>query len=112
MKAQKPAQGISIDSDFGNARVFNVECDCTADDHAIKMWIEVNQDPDIPDVELTFYVNTWTPFFESWRERLRAIWDIAINGVHKQQHSMLLNQQSALNLAEAIRTTVRDMGTK
>lgn len=112
MKAQKPAQGISIDNDYGDARIFNVECDCTSDDHAVKMWIEVQKDKDIPDVELTFYVTTWTPFFASWRERLQAIWDIAINGVHKQQHSMLLNRQTALNMAEAIKSTVRELEPK
>lgn len=112
MKAQKPAQGISIDADYDNARVFNVECDCTADDHAVKMWIEVNRDQDIPDVEVTFYVTTWTPWFSRWQERVGAALNILFKGVHKQQHSMLLNQQSALNFAEAIKSTVRDLGSK
>lgn len=112
MKAQQPARGISIDHEFGDARVFNVECDCSDDDHSIKMWIEVNRDPDIPDVEVTFYVTTWTAWFNNWQERLTAVWDILINGVHKQQHSMLLNKQTALNFAEAIKSTVEVLDSK
>lgn len=112
MKPQQPAQGISIDADYGDARVFNVECDCSSDDHAIKMWIEVNRDQDIPDVEVTFYVTTWTAWTESWKERLTAAWEILVNGVHKQQHSMLLNKQTALNFAEAIKSTVKVLDSK
>lgn len=112
MKAQKPAQGISIDNDYGDARVFNIECDCSSDDHAVKMWIEINKDQDIPDVEVTFYVNTWTPWFSGWQERIVAALNMLFKGVHKQQHSMLLNRQSALNFAEAIKSTVRDLDPK
>jgi len=108
MKAQQPAQGISIDNDFGDAKVFNVECDCTADDHAVKMWIEVQRDKDLPDVEVSFYVTTWTPLWEGWGDRLRAVYDILFKGVHKQEHHMLLNKQSALNFAAAIDATVKE----
>jgi hypothetical protein len=106
MKAQKPAEGISIDKNFGDARVFNVECDCSADDHAVKMWIEVQRDKDIPDVEISFYVTTWTPIWKGWGDRLKAVYEILFKGVHKQEHHMLLNKQSALNFAEAIKSEI------
>jgi hypothetical protein len=110
---QRPAQGISLDKDFGDAKVFNVECDCSSDDHAVKMWIEVQRDHDIPDVEVSFYVTTWTKgFWNDWPARLRAVYDILIKGVHKQEHHMLLNKQSALNFAEAIKDTVEELDNK
>jgi hypothetical protein len=110
---QRPAQGISLDKDFGDAKVFNVECDCSSDDHAVKMWIEVQRDRDIPDVEVSFYVTTWTKeFWNDWPARLRAVYDILVMGVHKQEHHMLLNRQSALNFAEAIKDTVKELDKK
>ena len=113
MRAQRPAEGISVERDFGDARVFNVECDCTNDDHAVKMWIEVQRDRDIPDVEVSFYVTTWTAkFWGGWPQRLRAVWDILVHGVHKQEHHMLLNKQSAVNFANAIVETVKDLNSK
>jgi hypothetical protein len=113
MKAQTPARGISIDNEYDEAKVFNVECECTADDHAVKMWIEVQREKDIPDVEVSFYVTTWTrEFWKDWPARLRAVWDILIHGVHKQEHHMLLNKQSALNFAGAIVNTVKELETK
>ena len=112
MKAQVPAQGISLDNDWGDAKVFNVECDCSSDDHAVKMWIEVQRDEDIPDVEISFYVTTWTPLWQGWRQRLKAVYEILVKGVHKQEHHMLLNKQSAINFAEAIKSTVKEMEKK
>lgn len=112
-QAQTPAVGISIDKDFGDAKIFNVECDCSADDHAVKMWIEVQRDKDIPDVEISFYVTTWTrEFWKDWPARLRAVWDILVKGVHKQEHHMLLGKQSAINFATAILDTVKDLERK
>lgn len=112
MKEQTPAQGISIDKDFGDAKIFNVECDCTSDDHAVKMWIEVQRDQDIPDVEVSFYVTTWTPLWKGWLQRLQAVYDILVKGVHKQEHHMILSKQSALNLAKVIEKTVSDLGNQ
>jgi hypothetical protein len=109
MNAQTPAQGISIDKDFGDAKVFNVECDCTSDDHAVKMWIEVQRDKDIPDVEISFYVTTWTPLWNGWFQRLKAVYDILVKGVHKQEHHMVLSKQSALNFAAAVESTVKEL---
>lgn len=110
MKAQVPAHGISLEKDFGNAKVFNVECDCSSDDHAVKMWIEVQRDPEVPDVEVSFYVTTWTrAFWKAWPARLRAIWDIVVHGVHKQEHHMILNRQAALNLAHTIESVIQEL---
>lgn len=110
LKPQKPAKGISIDNDWGDAKSFNIECDCTSDDHAVKMWIEVQRDNDIPDVEVSFYVTTWTKeFWKNWPARLKAVWDILVHGVHKQEHHMLLSEQSATNFAHAILDTVKQM---
>jgi hypothetical protein len=112
MRAQTPAQGISLEKDFGDAKVFNVECDCTSDDHAVKMWIEVQRDADIPDVEVSFYVTTWTPAWQNWGKRLIAVYEILFKGVHKQEHHMLLDKQSAINFAIAIINTVDEIEKK
>jgi len=112
MTPQIPAQGISIEGDWGDAKTFNVECDCTADDHAVKMWIEVQRDTDIPDVEVSFYVTTWTPFWDANWSRFKAAYEVLFKGVHKQEHHMVLNKQSAINFAHAILSTVDEIAKK
>ena len=113
MKAQKPAQGIMLQHDFGDSKNFKVECDCTSDDHAVYMWIEVNRDEEVQDVEVSFYVTTWTKeFWRNWPARLRAVYDILVKGVHKQEHHMLLSKQSAMNFAHAITANVKELEKK
>lgn len=113
MKAQTPAQGISIDHEYDEAKVFNVECECTADDHAVKMWIEVQRDRACPEIEVSFYVVTWTrEFWKDWPARLRAVWNILVHGVHRQEHHMILTSQAAVNFAAAIQNTVMDLEKK
>ncbi len=109
MTPQKPAQGIMQTGDYVGAKSFQVACDCGSDDHAAKMWIEVQSDKDFPSVEVSFYVTTWTPIWGSWRERLRALYEILFTGVHKQEHHLILDKQSAINFADAIKTTVKEL---
>jgi hypothetical protein len=106
MKPQKPAEGISTTGVWDDARSFRIGCECTDETHSVDAWLEVNRDADIPSVELAFYVNTWTPYFANWGERLRAVVDILFKGVHKQ-HTLLLKKQAALNVADAITSTVK-----
>jgi len=40
---------------------------------------------------------------------LKAVYEILFKGVHKQEHHMLLDKQSALNLAAAIESTVKEL---
>jgi hypothetical protein len=110
LKAQQPAQGIMLQGDYGDSKSFKIECDCNSDDHSVYMWIEVQRDQDVPDVEVSFYVTTWTrEFWSDWSSRLRAVYEILVKGVHKQEHHMLLNKQSAVNFAHAILDNVKEM---
>ena len=86
MKAQKPAQGILLTNDWGDAKNYHIECDCSSSDHAVNMWIEVQRDKDIPDVEVSFYVDTWTPFWDSKFNRDRK--STRLNSSHSQQSRM------------------------
>ena len=112
MKPQKPAKGILLTNEWPAAKAFHIECDCTATDHSVQMWIEVQRDKDIPDVELSFYVTTWTPVWEAWGQRLKAIYEIIFKGVHKQEHHMLLNKQAAINLSSCITEVVREFNNE
>jgi hypothetical protein len=50
--------------------------------------------------------------WKGWPQKLKAVYDILVNGVHKQEHHILLNKQSALNFAEAIKDTVKELEEK
>lgn len=109
MKPQKPAQGIMLDRDWGNTRSYTIECECGDRDHSPQMWIEVGDenDADLQNVTVTFYVETVSPWYRL--NRWRQIWQILIRGYVKQENTLILSQQSALNMAEAINSSVVEM---
>lgn len=108
----KPLRGIMETSDWGDAKTFRVSCDCHDPEHDVNMWIEVDGDADTKDVQVAFYVDTWTPFWDKKFNRFKAAWDILFKGVHRQQHHMILSKKAALNFADAIADTVLELDTR
>ena len=112
MEAQKPASGIMFDADYGNSKTYTIACDCHDGDHQVQMWIELNGDKDTQDIEMTFYVNTTTPFWKEGFSRIKAAWNILIYGYREDQHSLILNKQAALNVASTITTVIEELEGK
>lgn len=109
MKAQKPAMGITQTANYSDAKVYKIECDCGSTDHAVNMWIEVDGDQETQDVQVAFYVDTWTPFWESGFNRIKTAWNVLVHGINRQEHHLLLSRQAALNFAEVVKTTVNQL---
>lgn len=110
MKSQTPAVGISQTGHYKDAKSFNVRCDCHSDEHDVNMWIEIQDtDPDVQSVEVSFYVETWSPFWDKHLTRFKMIWNILTKGYHKQEHHLILNKQAATNFANTILTEVANL---
>jgi hypothetical protein len=112
MKTQTPAHGIMQTGEYLESKSFRISCNCHSTDHDADMWIEVNRDVDDPrlaDVEVSFYVKTWTPVWKGCRQRLTSVYEILFKGVHCQEHHMILDKQSAINFADAIKNTVKEL---
>jgi hypothetical protein len=110
MIPQTPAQGIMLDKDFGDAKVYTVACECHDPEHMVSMWIESTSDVETRDVTLTFYVNTSTKWWSL--NRFQQIWELLTMGHVKTESSIILSKQGAVNLANIITKTVEDLSTK
>lgn len=109
MKTQTPAAGIMFDADYGDSKTYTIACECHDSNHQVHMWIELNSDSDAKDVEMTFYVNTTTPFWTKGFSRIKAAWDMLFKGYREDQHTLILNKQAALNIAATINQVVREL---
>ena len=106
MIGQSPAQGIMINNEYKDSTSYTIACSCYETDHQVHMWIDVDGDALCKDVNLTFYVNTTTPFWKKGFSRIKAAWDILVNGYREDHHTLILNRASALNMAYAISETI------
>jgi hypothetical protein len=109
MKPQTPAAGIMMTNDFGKSKSFVIGCKCGGTEHMVNMWIEVEGDEYTSDVQVSFYVEPELSIWDSGFKRLRVLWDLLVRGTHKQSHEMILDKQSAINLANTIASVVTEM---
>jgi hypothetical protein len=109
MKAQKPAVGIMLNRNWGTARSYTIACECGGIDHYPQMWIEVGDESDqeLQNVTVTFYVETSSPWYRV--SRWRQIWSMLTRGYVRQESTLILSQQAALNLGTVIRNSVAEM---
>ena len=76
----------------------------------VNMWIETTSENDTQEVTLTFYVKTQTPWWSL--NRFKQIWEILTKGHIEYEADLILNKQSAVNLANTITKSVKDLSTK
>lgn len=104
MKAQTPAQGILLQSDFGNAKTYHVECECTDPDHVHLVDVSADED-DFVTVEI--WTTAETPVWSMTRWKL--IWQLLIKGTVKYNVAIIMREQQALNYAEALQNAIKDV---
>ena len=135
MKAQTPAEGISVTAKFNDATFYRVDCTCGCDEHAIDFEVSVEVEDDVRLIS----VNTWTiqtterndgPLKKRYNiendllqnlhwwaidvvngcvYRLKLTWQVWTQGYIKYHGSTLMNKQQALNYAETLKTTIKEL---
>ena len=103
MKLQTPAEGILKKNDWGDARAYHVVCDCGSDDHSHDLWIEAE---DI-GITVTIYATVKSPWWSM--NRFKQIWTLLTKGYLEHQTVLTMSQQTALNYAETLKTSIKDV---
>jgi len=107
MKAQTPAEGILKRSEWPDAKIYQVVCNCGSADHDHNVWIEID---DTKEVTVTTYTQQKSKWWE--RNRWSTIWRLLTQGYVEYEASIIMTQQQALNYAETLKTAVNELGTK
>lgn len=102
LEAQRPAEGVHRHATWGDATVYTVECDCTDPDHGVTVWYEFDAEHDHNSVEMTVYVEMFSPRFGNLWERIKWSMACLFKGHVRLQHDMILTSQSAKNFASTL----------
>lgn len=100
MKAQKPAQGILLSRDYGDAMQYVVSCECGDHAHDHNVWVEA----DDGNVSVTFNTTAKTKWWSV--NRWQKIWTLLTKGYVEYEANIIMNEQQALNYAETLKTAV------
>lgn len=103
MKAQTPAQGILIRRDYGEAKHYNVPCECCGSNCEHNVWVESDE----TGVEVTTYTRQKTKWWEL--NRWQIIWRLLTRGYVEYEATLIMSEQQAFNYAETLKSAVKDV---
>ena len=103
MKSETPAQGILKTSEWGDSKWYHIRCECGSDDCSH----DVNVEADDCDVLVHIYAKNHTKWWKM--NRWQQIWQILTKGYAEMQTTIVLNEQTAINYADALTSAVKDV---
>lgn len=103
MQAEKPAEGILKQGDFGDAKFYYIQCECTDPDCAHTIEVEADE----VDVSVHLYHTQHTKWWE--KNRWRQIWQILTKGYAEMQTTIVLKEQTAINYANVLTSAANDV---
>lgn len=93
--------------DYPDAKAFRVACDCGDESHDIDVWVEVEKKHEYPEITVSFYVHTVTPFYKDGFSRIKTAWDVLTKGHHKSEHVLIMRKEGAESFATALLKSVK-----
>jgi hypothetical protein len=103
MTTQIPAEGILLRKDYGDAKIYQVVCECGDCDHSHDVWVEAEDH----GVTVTIYSNQKTKWWQS--NRWKIIWTLLTKGYVERESNIIMSEQQALNYANVLSTAVTDV---
>jgi hypothetical protein len=103
MKAQAPAEGILIRKDYGDAKTYQIVCECGDCDHSHDVWVEAEDH----GVTVTIYTQQKTKWWQS--NRWKIMWTLLTKGYVERESVLIMSEQQALNYANVLQSAVKDV---
>ena len=103
MTAQMPAEGVMIQKDYGDAKVYKVACECGDGNHTHQVWVEADE----TGVAVTTYTQQKTRWWEL--NRWQQIWQLLTRGYIEYEGSVIMTEQQSLNYAETLKKAIEDV---
>ena len=102
-KAHTPAEGILKIGEFGASKWYHIRCECGSDDCSHEVEVEADE----CDVQVHIYVKNHTKWWE--KNRWQQMWQLLTRGYADMQTTIVLNEQTAVNYAEALKSAAKDV---
>ena len=103
MKAQSPAEGVLIRKDYGDAKVYQIVCECGDCDHSHDVWVEAEDH----GVTVTIYTQQKSKWWE--QNRWQTIWRLLTKGYVERESVLIMSEQQTLNYAETLKKAANDV---
>ncbi len=109
---QEPARNIMKTGEWPDADCYRIACDCHDSAHDLDVWIEVENDPEVRDVTLTFYKEMYSPIWESGFNRFREAARILFTGSTRVAGTIIMRRDVAQNFVNLVQTSIDRLDQK
>jgi hypothetical protein len=103
MKAQPVAEGVLLRKNYGDAKIYNIVCECGDCDHSHDVWVEAEDH----GVTVTIYTQQKTKWWQS--NRWKIMWTLLTKGYVERESVLIMSEQQALNYANVLQSAVKDV---
>ena len=103
MTPQPVAEGILLRKDYGDAKIYQIVCECGDCDHSHDVWVEAEDH----GVTVTIYSKQKTKCWQS--NRWNIIWTLLIKGYVERESNIIMSEQQALNYSEILKKATDDV---
>jgi hypothetical protein len=103
MIAEIPAEGIMKTHDWGNSKVYRVDCTCGDENHLHNVWIEADDHDITVSVYTTVKTNWWS------KTRWYHIWTLLTKGYIDTESTVCMTKQQALNYSTTLMNAIEDV---
>jgi len=103
MTPQPVAEGVLLRKDYGDAKIYQIVCECGDCDHNHDVWVEAEDH----GVTVTIYSQQKTKWWQS--NRWQIIWTLLTRGYVERESTIIMSEQQALNYANVLQSAVKDV---
>jgi len=103
MTTQVPAEGILLRKDYGDAKIYQIVCECGDCDHDHNVWVEAEDH----GVTVTIYTQQKTKWWQ--QNRWKIMWTLMTRGYVERESVLIMSEQQALNYANVLQSAVKDV---
>jgi hypothetical protein len=103
MTPQPVAEGILLRKDYGDAKIYQIVCECGDCDHSHDVWVEAEDH----GVTVTIYSKQKTKWWQS--NRWKIIWTLLTKGYVERESNIIMSEQQALNYSEILKKATDDV---
>lgn len=101
-----PARNIMKTGEWLDADCYRVACDCHHHDHDLDVWVEVEGDPEVREITVTFYKEMTTPVWERGFNRFREAFRILFTGTSRMAGTIIMRREVAQNFLDAVKSSI------
>lgn len=103
MTTQVPAEGILLRKDYGDAKIYQIVCECGDCDHDHNVWVEAEDH----GITVTIYTQQKTKWWQ--QNRWKTMWTLMTRGYVERESVLIMSEQQALNYANVLQSAVKDV---